>query len=70
MCGVYLNRSRFISAVLYIPITFILAMTEEILIGVGQDAETAYQAERYLLAMLPAVFFMLQYEPLSRFMMA
>ena len=45
-------------------------MTEEILVGLGQDPETAYQAERYLLAMLPAVFFMLQYEPLSRFMMA
>jgi len=37
LCGVYLNRGRFILLVLNIPIIFILCQAEYILVNIGQN---------------------------------
>ena len=62
MCGVYLNRGRVVNACMFIPTVVVLSMTEEIFVAIGQDPETSEEAENYLLAILPGVFLILQYE--------
>ena len=37
MCGVYLNRGRFVMTVIFVPIVFIIMNTESLLISIGQD---------------------------------
>ena len=70
MCGVYLNRARVVGFFLFLPIALVLSYTEPVLVALNQDADTAVQAQRYMFSMLPAVFCLLQYEPLSRYLMA
>ena len=70
MCGVYLNRARVISLIAFAPIAVVLLLTETILVGIGQDPETAHQSQIYLNALLPGVFFQLQNEPVLRFLQA
>ena len=44
MCGVYLNRGRFILIAAFIPVIFILHHTEQILIYIGQNPVVAMHA--------------------------
>ena len=44
MCGVYLNRGRFILIAAFIPVIFILHHTEQILIFIGQNPVVAMHA--------------------------
>ena len=39
MCGVYLNRARVAAFGLFIPIMIMILLAEDILVGLGQDAE-------------------------------
>ena len=41
LCGVYLNRGRFLMTILFIPISAILFNTKSILVAIGQDEEVA-----------------------------
>ena len=50
-----------------LPITVILLLSEEILVGIGQDAETAGNAEIYVIWLLPGVFALLQQQAIIRF---
>ena len=44
LCGVYLNRSRFVILVFYIPVSIILLYAEPILIALDQDKKVAAQS--------------------------
>jgi Na+-driven multidrug efflux pump len=56
LCGLYLNRGRFIMTMLFIPIIFIICNTGNILKAVGQDEEVAEYAQRYVMAFLPGLY--------------
>ena len=42
ICGVYLNRARFMLLIVFIPSFLILRQTEWILVLMGQNADVAY----------------------------
>ena len=67
MCGLYLNRARVMNVAFMLPMTVILLLSEEILVGIGQDAETAGNAETYVIWLLPGVFALLQQQAIIRF---
>lgn len=42
MCGVFLNRARFVMTLIFIPLLIILLNTESIFVSVGFDPEASY----------------------------
>ena len=44
LCGIYLNRGRFVICMSTIPIVCALSQSELILVSIGQDADTAKYA--------------------------
>ena len=60
MCGVYMNRARVLNFAFFIPICVMLLYTEEILVALGQDRETASYSQTYVTTQIPGVFFLLQ----------
>lgn len=44
LCGVYLNRGRFIMTCVFIPISILLLQVENVLIGLGQNPMVARYA--------------------------
>ena len=57
LCGVYLNRGRFIMTVMFIPMSILIFNVEPILIALDQDALAAKYAQQYLIAYLPGLYF-------------
>lgn len=57
LCGVYLNRGRYLLAVFLIPITCILLKVEPLLVFLGQDEKACYYAQIYINYQLPAFYF-------------
>jgi len=55
LCGVYLNRGRFVLAMTFLPIIIILFQSEAILVGIGQNAEVSHHAQAYVIAYLPGL---------------
>jgi len=55
LCGVYLNRARFVLCLVYIPIIFILLNTERCLVAIGQDPTISKYAEQYVVAYIPGL---------------
>ena len=55
LCGVYLNRGRFILAILCVPIVITLLHTENILLLLKQDPQVAKYAQTYVKAFLPGL---------------
>ena len=55
LCGVFVNRGRFVMLLLFIPITTLLLNTKSILVAIGQDEIRAGYAEDYVLAFLPGL---------------
>jgi MATE family multidrug resistance protein len=56
MCGVYLNRGRFVMTVIFVPILFIIMNTENMLIFIGQDPIVSKHAQTYVMAFLPGLY--------------
>lgn len=48
LCGVYLNRSRFILTIYMLLMVIVLLQTEKILIGLNQNPEAAKIAQEYI----------------------
>ena len=69
LCGVYLNRGFFILLAFYIPIAIVPCMfAEQILIGIGQDAEVSRLAQIQIRAFMPAVLFYGMYDLYKRWL--
>lgn len=58
LCGVYLNRGRFIMTCLFVPIIFFSTKMEGVLVYLGQNPVVAMYTQKYLLAILPGFYFM------------
>ena len=57
LCGVYLNRGRLITTVMFIPVIFILNYADKILVLLHQSKEVAKYSQEYILATMPGLFF-------------
>lgn len=58
MCGLLHNRGRFVVTLVMIPLIVIYALSDRILVGIGQDKEVARVACIYVCIMLPGVWAM------------
>ena len=56
LCGVYLNRGRFLMTLMFIPITIVLMNSERILVAAYQDPEVAKFAQLYVITNLPGIY--------------
>jgi MATE family multidrug resistance protein len=56
MCGVYLNRGRFVLILVFIPLAVILAFSKSFFLAIDMDRETAEVAGTYILYLIPGVF--------------
>ena len=57
MCGVFLNRARFVMTLIFIPLLIILLNTELIFVAVGFDPEASHYAQVYILLFIPSIYF-------------
>jgi multidrug resistance protein, MATE family len=55
LCGIYLNRGRFMLLLLNIPIVYILCNAEAILLLLNQDKKVAQNAQLYIYSYIPAL---------------
>jgi hypothetical protein len=53
LCGIYLNRGRYISVLSFIPIGLTLVFGEEVFLLMGIDAAVANHAQLYIYSLIP-----------------
>ena len=58
LCGIYLNRGRFVMCCLFLPICITLFNTKLILVSLGQNEKTSEYAQTYVISFLPGLFLM------------
>jgi MATE family multidrug resistance protein len=56
LCGVYLNCSRLVFTLFFVPTAIFLLFTEPVLVALGQNAEAASACQVYINYLLPGVF--------------
>jgi Na+-driven multidrug efflux pump len=56
LCGVYLNKARFVTTIAMIPLSIISIFIRDILISLKQDPEVAYYAQQYIQTYLPGLY--------------
>jgi multidrug resistance protein, MATE family len=56
MCGVYLNRSRYVTVLFFIPLALGLTQTEKILRYLDQNADSCSRAQEYQMIYIWAIF--------------
>ena len=59
LCGVYLNRGRFIMTCAFIPATMALLYIEPLLVHLGQDPEISAYAQQYVKVYMPGLYLQL-----------
>ena len=70
LCKVYLNVSKIIMALLFIPQLILLCFSKDLFILIGQPEESAKVASKYLMICLPGLFFNAQFEWTRRYLLA
>jgi len=55
LCGIYLNRGRFVLLMLNIPVICILLQAETMLVFIGQNPLVAANAQKYIKAYIPGL---------------
>ena len=68
LCGIYLNRARIISTIVFIPIMFVFMHSEAILLKLGQDPITSHYAHRYIITTIPSMYFFALFDMQKRFL--
>lgn len=58
LCGVYLNRGRFIMTLFFLPVLILSFYVEPILVGMGQNPQVAAYTKEYMRAYLPGLYIM------------
>jgi Na+-driven multidrug efflux pump len=56
MCGVYLNRSRYLTVLFFIPLALGLTQTEKVLQFLEQNSESSKRAQEYQMIYIWAIF--------------
>ena len=70
LCKVYLNVSRIIMALLFIPQMILLCFSKDLFILIGQPEESTKVASKYLMICLPGIFLNTQFEWIKRYLFA
>lgn len=70
LCGCYLNRGRLIQAFAFVLEACVLIFTKDILLILGQSPETCEAGRVYVVALLPGMFAMSQFETVRRYLQA
>ena len=68
MCGLLFNRGRFIVTLVMIPLVFLYAFADSILIGLGQDPAVSAVAKTFVCIMLPGIWAMGQFDATKKFL--
>ena len=68
LCGVYLNRARFINTILFIPLASILLFTRQILTFFRQEESVVEHAHTYIMVNLLSVYMIGMYDMTKRFL--
>ena len=69
LCGIYLNRGRFILIAFFIPLALIPAIfAEDILLAIGQDSDVARLTHTQIWYGLPAIFCYAHYDLYKRWL--
>lgn len=69
-CGQAYNRGRFVVTCIMIPLIIIFALSDEILVGIGQDPAVSKLARNYCTIMIPGVWAMGQFDATKKFLSA
>ena len=67
LMGCYLNRARVILTLVFIPVLFIMAFIESLLLLINQDKEISYYAGCYCRGLLPGLWFFYQTDAMRRY---
>ena len=68
LCGIYLQRGRFINTIMFLFVMIPLVFSGKILAGFGQDQQVAEQAGKYVLAYTPGIYFLSMLDIQRRFL--
>ena len=68
LCGVYLNRGRFVLLCSFIPVAVILSNAQYILVAIGQNPQVANYAQHYIIAYMPGLFLNGMFDGQRRFL--
>ena len=68
LCGIYLNRGGWVVTILFIPIFCIFLVSGTILKAFGQNEIVANEAQKYIFAYAPGVYFMALFDLQRRFL--
>lgn len=69
-CGQIFNRGRFVVTVVMIPIIIIFALSDKILVGLGQDPQVSHISRVYVTILIPGVWALGQFDATKRFLSA
>lgn len=69
-CGQTFNRGRFIVTAVMVPIIIIFALSDRILVGLGQDPEVSHISRVYVTILIPGVWALGQFDATKRFLSA
>ena len=68
LCGVYLNRARVISTIIFLPLMLVLLFTKPILGALGQQEEVIEHAYTYVISNLLSVYLLGMFDLTKRFL--
>ena len=68
LCGVYLNRGRWVVTIIFIPIFGMFLISGTILKAFGQNEQVANQAQNYILSYSPGIYLMALFDLQRRFL--
>lgn len=68
MCGVYLNRGRFVTFCAFCVSLIFIGCSEIILLAIKIDPQTAKHAANYVWHLCPGTFFMLNFDCMRSFL--
>jgi len=68
--GNLFNKGRFVCTVIMLPIMIIFALSDKILIGLGQDPQVSKTAQVYVTILIPGVWALGQFDATKKFLRA
>ena len=69
-CGLIFNRGRFVATSVMVPIIIIFALSDKILVGLGQNPEVSHISRDYVTILIPGVWALGQFDATKRFLSA
>ena len=68
LCGLYLNRTLFVSTLGFVPVAIVIFFSEPILISIGQDKEVIQHTMQFLSKVIPAMYMFMVFQIYRRWL--